>query len=541
MSNTIVDAISNSLPEKVRSGSGPGCAVAVLHKGEVVERFCIGLASIEHHAPIRSSTAFRIASLSKQFLSAAAVLENRQGRLDLDAPLNEYLDGLKGVPATATLRQCLQNTSGIPDHLELLSRVGGGLQLPHTVEEAYKLICQQTVTNFEPGSSYLYSNANFLLLTLIVEQTSGQPLSSLLEKTFFQPLGMVNTRLVPGHRDIIENLATPYVATKNGCFERAKMETELTGEGGMISTIEDMALWLDYYRRDPDNIIAELARPAVFTSGKSGRYGLGLISDTYRGTREISHNGLWPGYRSEIVWFPEPDIGVICMANVNTIAPYEVNRAAAMAVTGNSFSAPPAAEIETSLKQAAIDGSPYVDPQSLEYLEITDDEDGFSAVLHGSIAKLIPAASDRANFAGNMGEFVSVDVSAVADGTLNLRGINGSDLKLTSTATLGPTPLELQSYAGNYRNETDGAHLTISTSRDGLQAQVSGHYRNSEIWTVKVYNGDLAVMDENTGPWPKRVVLQFDRDEAGAIVGLRANGPRVKRKRYEKVPGQPLH
>ncbi len=435
----------------------PGCAVAVLKGDALLKVVCRGLASLEHGVPIRPNTAFRVASISKQFLCGTIVILSDQGHLGLDDPLGDHLPELTGEAARATLRQAMLNRSGIRDHLELLLLAGGGLDLPHSRAESLALTSRIGATNFPPGSSYLYSNANFLLLTLVAERATGRSLADLLQEFFFQPLGMRNSRLVTGHSDVVENLAFGYVAREEGRYERGQLATELTGEGAIVSTLDDMVLWLKYHRNDPDGLIARLATAVPFGPDNTGNYSLGLCRERYRGLTSVGHSGLWPGYRSEIVRFPEVDIGLVCLANANSVDPHRLNRSIADLLLSGEFPEADPPQLPDTLRQMALAASPFLDPASMELIELVPHKDGagLAAVMHGSEQRLFPMTERRLQLLPNASNYAAFDFSSIAEGAVRAVFACGAELTLSSVARLPPSHADLSDCVGLLRVRRD--------------------------------------------------------------------------------------
>ena len=160
-----------------RPGS-PGAVAGVMQDGALLLSRGYGLASVEHGVPIAAPTRFRIASVTKQFTVTAALMLAEDGLLSLDEPPHTYLPELPPLPVT--LDQMMRNSSGLPDFLELLRLGGHGLDRPCRAEDLIAAIARSRHLNFPPGSRFLYSNTNFLLLGLIVERLAGQKLHELL-------------------------------------------------------------------------------------------------------------------------------------------------------------------------------------------------------------------------------------------------------------------------------------------------------------------------------------------------------------------------
>ena len=123
-------------------------------------------------------------------------------------------------------------------------RAGGAdLGQPCTPEDLLAGVYRQRDLNFAPGTRYLYSNSNFMLLGRIVEEVSGESLRSFLDRRIFRPLGMNSTRHVERTGEVVPGLATGYLATGDGHWRRAPHGFPLHGEGGLVSCVTDLALW----------------------------------------------------------------------------------------------------------------------------------------------------------------------------------------------------------------------------------------------------------------------------------------------------------
>ena len=161
----------------------PGAVVAVMRGGHIEVCKGYGLASIEYGVAITPRTRFRIASVSKQFTVTAALMLAAEGKLKLDDPPHKVLKELKPLPVT--IDQMMRNSSGLPDFLELLRLGGHGLDKPAGAGDFLAAAARNGHLNFPPGSRFLYSNTNFLLLGLIIETLEGRKLGDVLAERIF--------------------------------------------------------------------------------------------------------------------------------------------------------------------------------------------------------------------------------------------------------------------------------------------------------------------------------------------------------------------
>jgi len=368
----------------------PGAAVGVARDGALLLRRSVGLASIELHAPLGVTTTFRIASVSKQFTCAAILLLARDGQLSPADPVRRHLPELPPLFQSITLDHLMRNCSGLRDMLELLRLGGADLSTPVTEDELDAAIARQTTLNFAPGSRFLYSNSGFRLLGQVVERLSGRNLAAFLEARIFVPLGMTRTHHAPNLAAPVEGLATGYLPDGKGGFLRAVHGFPLGGEGGLVSGVEDLALWARSLSAGGlgGGLETALQTTAPFTNGITNRYALGLEVDEWRGLRLVSHGGLWPGYKTAFLRAPEKRLTVIVIANNATLDPHH---------------------LALQVMEAALDGDDALlpAPAAFDHSSMTGNwlcaEDGLSldisaegtARMHGVPFALIPAADGR--------------------------------------------------------------------------------------------------------------------------------------------------
>lgn len=506
---------------------GPGCAIAILRGGEVERTFLHGHASVEHRVPIGPRTVFRVASITKQFLCAGLLALADDGLLDLDAPLAAHLPEMHPVPGAATLRQAMSNTSGIRDHLELWYVSGGGLQSPHRLRDSLALAMRQSATNFPPGSRYLYSNANFLLLTAVLERVAGEDVATFLNRRFFAPLGMGRTRLRGGHHDVIDDLASGYVAKPDGRIERGRLTAELWGEGSAHSCLEDLARWMRWCRKDPEGLIARMREPARFLNGVPGFYGLGLFVDPWRGARRLGHSGLWPGYLTEIVWYDEADVAIVCLSNCNAIEPAVVTRRLAERVVPGLAPAPAAAALDAGAWAAARASAPWIAADTLDVAEFSEGAGGAPQfVSYGGDVPLIPTSPMVLALDTGRSEYRQIDLARAAVGEVALVRANGERVALRPSASMTDAP-EIAVLAGRWRCADAEGPLLIEVDGDAVRVATPA-FRGHD-WIATPLPGGLLKIEERTGPWPRCFWIR-GLSEAALVL----SGPRVRRLHYAR-------
>lgn len=306
--------------------SSPGAVWAVTLDGEEVHSGAAGLADIPHAVPLDRRSAVRIGSQTKQFTVLLALMLEAEGLLSLDDEVHRYASWLPAFPHPVTLRHLATNTSGLRDFLEVLTLCGVSLASPATRARQREVIARHGGVNFVPGTEMIYCNTNFWLLSEIVEEVSGRSFNELLEARITGPLGMADTSLLPRDTQVVPRLSAQHVRGSGGGWETARWGWEIGGEGGMVSTLEDMLRWQANLRAPAVGAaqLARMSQPVSYANGVTGLYAMGLIAESYRGEPCLGHGGSVAGGRSESLWFPRAGLGVVILANLDAIAPYSL-------------------------------------------------------------------------------------------------------------------------------------------------------------------------------------------------------------------------
>ena len=146
----------------------PGGAIAVILDNKVLHQKAYGISDMEKGTKIDENTLFDLASLAKQFTAFAILILEEEGKLDLDTDIRQYLPELPQYEYTITIRHLLQHTSGVAstDLLRLFADLPLDLEWSH--HDEIDLIKKYSQLNFEPNTSFVYSNGGYSLLASIV-------------------------------------------------------------------------------------------------------------------------------------------------------------------------------------------------------------------------------------------------------------------------------------------------------------------------------------------------------------------------------------
>jgi D-alanyl-D-alanine carboxypeptidase len=299
-------------------GHVPGVALAVTHAGEPLLIRCDGLADLAQGQPVQPTTVFRLASVSKPFTALAIMLLERDGLLDVDASILDYLPGYPAHAARVTLRHLLTHTSGIPNYVTLPGYANIVSDSRHTDNDLLASFAERKL-EFEPGSRYRYSNSGYRLLDVIAEHVTGAPFGTILADCIFAPAAMRHSRLLDDTATTPDH-AHGYTGGADGFSDAAYLNIALTGgAGGMGSTLEDL-LRFDLALRTESIADAALQRrlfsPAQLTTGRQEGYGFGWMLGAYRGHRLIYHGGGIEGFSCFYVRLPDDDLSIVMLTNL---------------------------------------------------------------------------------------------------------------------------------------------------------------------------------------------------------------------------------
>jgi CubicO group peptidase (beta-lactamase class C family) len=298
---------------------GPGGQVYVVKDGRTLYGKCFGYADIEAHAPVTAETRFFVASVSKQITVICALLLWERGRLDIDADIRAYIADLISFPDPVTVRDLMNNVSGIKDEMELAALAGLHMEDILTRGELLQLIKLQQSLNFPPRSRYLYSNSNFLLLSEIVERVSGEKLPAFARKNIFEPLGMTHTCIKETFSQLIDQRALSYQASPTGWLFYP-VNFSYYGPTGLSSTAEDFLKWNANFIKPlicKPETMAEMLKVPSLPGGAETDYACGIGVRNYKGRTLISHGGADGGFRAITAVVPEEALQLVILANTN--------------------------------------------------------------------------------------------------------------------------------------------------------------------------------------------------------------------------------
>ena len=237
--------LDDIVQEAIRDEQVPGAVVLVGHDGQVIYRKAFGERSLEpHREPMTVDTIFDIASLTKVVATTTAAMQLVQkGQVRVNEPVAKYIpEFAENGKEEITVRELLTHYSGLPKDLDLLQ--------PWEGRETALRMAYAEKPIYAPGSQFLYSDVNFIVLGALVERVSGMSLEEYGQKNILAPLKMAHTRFLPPaswapkiaptqydeHDKMLRGIVHDPTARRMG---------GMAGHAGLFSTADDLATFAE--------------------------------------------------------------------------------------------------------------------------------------------------------------------------------------------------------------------------------------------------------------------------------------------------------
>jgi D-alanyl-D-alanine carboxypeptidase len=307
------DAVQQSIDRLVTVDGFPGAMASVRRPDGRTRDYTAGVADVTTKAPMPVDARVRIASNTKMFTAVVVLQLVGEGRVRLDAPVETYLPGVVrgagGIDGRRiTVRQLLQQTSGLPDYDDVIFEDFVGAL--HTYWEPYELLKVAFARKPEarPGEKFVYSNTNYILAGLVVQKVTGRPVGEQITSRIIEPLGLRKTYW-PGDGETTIRGTHPrgYLPADPPVDVTEADQSPAWSAGALVGTPSDVNRFLAGLLGGRLLRPAELAEmrktvdaPGFDTVGGS-RYGLGIATFALScGGVAWTHGGVAPGYVTHV-------------------------------------------------------------------------------------------------------------------------------------------------------------------------------------------------------------------------------------------------
>ncbi len=321
----ISSQLQKLVDEAVKQKRVPGAVLYIsTPKGKWLK--ASGVSDLDTKTPMKSTDGFSIASMSKTFVSVVMLKLVEQGKLDLDEAIATYLPDDVSSHITnsnkITVRQLLNHTSGIAEYDESQefkqATAHRSRSQPWTAKEAIKYIYDAPPRAL-PGEKFIYTDSNYILLELIVEQITEENLAQVTRNFILNPLGLKHTFTE------LREPATGKVATGYGnrnkdgklaSFAEVNDGNGL-GDGALVSNAEDLAKFAKALFAKKTLLSPEMTRQMLTFKNKavSYSYGLGVERFPTPYGNSFGHTGTAYGFVTLMAYLPSKDTTIIVLLN----------------------------------------------------------------------------------------------------------------------------------------------------------------------------------------------------------------------------------
>jgi D-alanyl-D-alanine carboxypeptidase len=321
------------LNEWHKSGKFAGATLGVCTADGNCFGLATGFSNLETKTQMKPSDLMLAGSVGKTYAAAVALQLVKEGKINLDDRIEKYLGQEKWFSRLPnakdiTVRQLMNHTSGLVRY-EFKDQFTKDLTAnPDKVWKPEELLAYllDEKAAFEAGKGWDYSDTNYIVLGMIIEKVTGKKYYDEAKRRVLKPLKFEKT--FPQDRREIKNLVQGYAGDKNpfggtdamiaGGKFAINPQFEWTG-GGMVSNAEDLARWAKAMYEgkafDASLLPQMLEGVAAPMLGRETKYGLGVIIRPTRAGLSYGHSGFFPGYMTDVMYFPEHKISVAVQVN----------------------------------------------------------------------------------------------------------------------------------------------------------------------------------------------------------------------------------
>jgi len=311
----------------------PGTALAIVSREGIMFMQTWGVSSVSDRKALHTDSIFRIASMSKTFAGAAAALLVDQQLQSWDAPISTLFPGVQlrnpSTSQTITLKHLASHSTGLMPH-SYSNLLDDGL-----LYEDIKPRLHDVPTVCLPGECYGYQNVVFSLIGDVVESATGEPYERYIQEKIFRPLGMATASLGQEAYESSVDATRPHRRIRGSWRTTSTNPAyySVAPASGINASVFDMTMWLRAnLGAFPDviapGVLAQMQNPVVATpygnyfnrwSGlEKAYYGIGWRIFDYKDMRVVHHGGGVRGYRSEMAFVPEANIGLVVLFNAES-------------------------------------------------------------------------------------------------------------------------------------------------------------------------------------------------------------------------------
>jgi len=303
--SAFIAAVDALAAEALPRGPIAGLSIAVFEHGRAVLAKGYGMADREAGVAATADTSYPIASVTKHFTAAAVLRLADQGKLSLDDPLSRFFPSARPRIGVLTMRHLLDHTSG-------LTRGGPAPRA------AALSVLRRGGTARAQGEDWDYSNYNFSLLGLVIEQASGRDYAAYVHDELAVPLGLTGTGYCEDGTAVAGRGRDYQSGRKSLTPTPYWSESKFFAAGGLCSTVLDLVRWekaMEDGRVVSPAMLKAMRTPARTPEGLEADYGYGTRLGLTGLHRKLGHTGGGQSNKAVLARYPDDDVTVAVLLN----------------------------------------------------------------------------------------------------------------------------------------------------------------------------------------------------------------------------------
>lgn len=324
-SETVANALADVIEKEIEAKGIPGLSIALVSGQEILWASGFGTADVESKRPADSETIYRAGSVSKLLTDIAIMQLVEEKRVDLDAPLTDYLPDFRpenSFGKAITLRQLMSHRSGLVREPPVGNYFDSSApSLAATVESL-----SDTALVYPPTTRTKYSNAGVAVVGRVLEVVRGTDFNEAITAGILSKAGMRDSSFL--HSDVKSKLSGATMWTHHGStFEAPTFELGTSSAGNLYSSVTDLARLMTALLNDGTGAtmprllgheaLGEMWTPQFVDAGREQGFGLGFYVSRFRGQRQLSHNGAVYGFATSFQFLPDSGFGVVCCSSLD--------------------------------------------------------------------------------------------------------------------------------------------------------------------------------------------------------------------------------
>ena len=334
----LLASLQTKLNELHQAASFPGATIGFVLPDGRSGSVSAGLADVENKTPLKPTDRMLAGSIGKTYVSAVILQAVQEGKLDLDAKIERWFGSDPWFPRLPnsrdiTLRMLMNHSSGIPEHVLNKDFIAAMRKDPDRIWKPEELIAYifDAKALFPAAQGWSYADTNYILAGMIFERVTKKTVYGEVERRILKPFNLERT--IPSDRRVLPDVITGYSMPNSPFGFEGRVivdgkfiinpQMEWTG-GGFASTAEDLARWAKLLyegkalkKQTLDQLLTGVEAKEGRGGGGGNRYGLAVQIRSSEWGVSYGHGGWFPGYRSEMEYFPRQKIAVAVQFNTD--------------------------------------------------------------------------------------------------------------------------------------------------------------------------------------------------------------------------------